>query len=83
MTNDNKGAAQQAFLLEEFIDDTTEGGFRKFIGNMFPAPLAPVLSPDYNLASFYCACQHIQWAKTHGLAFIADYQGKSAMRYGE
>jgi hypothetical protein len=72
-----EGDWTQAILLEEFIDQVNEGGFRKFIGNLMPKPLVPTESVhDYELALFYCACQHIQWSKTGGMAFISDFQGE-------
>jgi hypothetical protein len=63
-----------AFLVEELISDT----FLKYIHNM---DCNPLLDPDeagYRIAEFLACTQHIQYAKTGGLAFISDYQGTHA-----
>ncbi|KAJ7588447.1 hypothetical protein C8J56DRAFT_1080475 [Mycena floridula] len=29
----------------------------------------------YDIAAFLCFCQHVQYLKTDGLAYLSDYQG--------
>ncbi|KAG2079044.1 hypothetical protein BDR04DRAFT_997301 [Suillus decipiens] len=62
---------QAVYLVEELITDE----FFKYIHNM---DCNPMLDPDevgYEIAVFLACTQHIQYAKTSGLAFISDYQG--------
>ena len=68
-----------AYLLEEWITDN-RGKFIKFIHNV---PCAPLLEPGeegYDLAEFLVFTQHVQYVKTKGLAYIADYQGRTLHR---
>ena len=60
-----------AFLVEELIS----GAFIKYIHNMDCNPLLDPDEPGYEIAEFLACTQHIQYAKTGGLAFISDYQG--------
>lgn len=68
---------RRAFLIEEIIDDETEGRFRKYCGNTSPVPfqfpLDDVLNKDR--AEFLAFTQHVQYWKTGKLVFVADYQG--------
>ncbi|KAG1737784.1 hypothetical protein EDB19DRAFT_1636734 [Suillus lakei] len=72
----SKGCPPRArFLLEELIGDDDSQNFIKYIHNM---DCNPLLDPDefgYDIAAFLACTQHIQYAKTGGLAFISDYQG--------
>ncbi|KAG1721251.1 hypothetical protein EDB19DRAFT_1835594 [Suillus lakei] len=72
----SKGCPPRAgFLLEELIGDDDSRNFIKYIHNM---DCNPLLDPDefgYDIAAFLACTQHIQYAKTGGLAFISDYQG--------
>ncbi|KAJ7139357.1 hypothetical protein C8R44DRAFT_605639, partial [Mycena epipterygia] len=66
------------FLIEEFIDETQEGDFRKYINNRTPVP---VEFPDDDVANqdrslFLAFAQHWQYKRTHGLVFVSDFQGK-------
>ena len=63
-----------AYLLKEWITD--DGGeFMKFIHNVSCAPLLEPDEENYDLAEFLVFTQHVQYVKTKGLAYIADYQG--------
>ncbi|KAI6146731.1 hypothetical protein BKA82DRAFT_3980550 [Pisolithus tinctorius] len=62
-----------AYLLEEKIE--CDGDFTKFIHN---CDCVPLLNPDeegYDIAEFLCFTQHVQYIKTKGLVYIANYQG--------
>ena len=63
-----------AYLLEEWITDDS-GEFMKFIHNVSCAPLLEPNEENYDLAEFLVFTQHVQYVKTKGLAYIADYQG--------
>ncbi|KAI6115137.1 hypothetical protein EDD16DRAFT_1551096 [Pisolithus croceorrhizus] len=66
-----------AYLLEEKI--ICDGVFTKFIHNV---DCSPLLNPDedgYDTAEFLCFTQHVQYVKTKGLAYIADYQGSKTL----
>ncbi|KAG0708674.1 hypothetical protein DFH29DRAFT_794821, partial [Suillus ampliporus] len=63
------------FLLEELIGDDDSRNFIKYIHNMDCNPLLDADEFGYDIAAFLACTQHIQYAKTGGLAFISDYQG--------
>ncbi|KAH7904041.1 hypothetical protein BJ138DRAFT_1019694 [Hygrophoropsis aurantiaca] len=68
-----KGA--QTYLVEESIDEKTEGKFVKYISNDRAAPL-PLASPESaHIAEFLAFAQHVQFHKTKKLAFVSDFQG--------
>lgn len=70
-------AEQQTYLLEEVVDPTVEGRFRKYINNNSAGPLSFASSEDTNRADFLAFSQHVQYWKTKKLVFVSDYQGKS------
>ncbi|KAG1808361.1 hypothetical protein EV424DRAFT_1543509 [Suillus variegatus] len=59
------------YLVEELITDD----FIKYIHNMDCNPMLDPYEVGYEIAEFLACTQHIQFAKTGGLAFISDYQG--------
>jgi hypothetical protein len=59
------------YLVEELITDN----FLKYIHNMDCNPMLDPYEVGYEIAEFLACTQHIQYAKTGGLAFISDYQG--------
>ncbi|KAG1773282.1 hypothetical protein EV702DRAFT_1131336 [Suillus placidus] len=59
------------YLVEELITDD----FIKYIHNMDCNPMLDPYEVGYEIAAFLACTQHIQYAKTGGLAFISDYQG--------
>ncbi|KAG1721566.1 hypothetical protein EDB19DRAFT_1917239 [Suillus lakei] len=61
------------YLVEELITDD----FLKYIHNMDCNPMLDPYEVGYEIAEFLACTQHIQYAKTGGLAFISDYQGGS------
>ncbi|KAG0706908.1 hypothetical protein DFH29DRAFT_995495 [Suillus ampliporus] len=61
------------YLVEELITDD----FLKYIHNMDCNPMLDPYKVGYEIAAFLACTQHIQYAKTGGLAFISDYQGGS------
>ncbi|KAG1847442.1 hypothetical protein C8R48DRAFT_545804, partial [Suillus tomentosus] len=61
------------YLVEELITDN----FLKYIHNMDCNPMLDPYEVGYEIAEFLACTQHIQYAKTGGLAFISDYQGRS------
>lgn len=86
---------KRAYLLEQFInpDDTTEL-FVKYMNNRdaVPEPFLKDLDEDVGgvgsedadgsytrLGKFFMFCQHVQYEKTGGLAFISDFQGKQTV----
>jgi hypothetical protein len=60
------------YLAEELIP--SDQPFVKYIHNGDPTPLPEKDEPGYDLAQFLAFTQHIQYIKTGGLAYIADYQ---------
>jgi hypothetical protein len=64
------------FLLEEVIDEKTEGPFRKYMNNVSPEPLEMGTKADNERAIFLAFSQHVQYWKTKKQAFVSDYQGK-------
>ena len=67
---------QEVFLLEEVINDSTEGPFIKYIGNGSVRPYDFLEGEECRLGEFLSFCQHIQFLKTKGLAIVGDFQGK-------
>ena len=64
------------FLLEEVVDSSTEGPFRKFLNNVSPEPLVMKTKEDEERAKFLAFSQHVQYWKTKNKVFVSDYQGK-------
>ena len=62
-----------AYLLEEKI--ICDSDFTKFVHNSDCAPLLDRDEDGYDIAEFLCFTQHVQYVKTKGLVYIADYQG--------
>lgn len=54
----------RSFLLEEKIPVPEGGEFIKYVHNASAVT-----------ALFLCACQHLQYDKTQGVAFVSDFQG--------
>ncbi|KZT50987.1 hypothetical protein CALCODRAFT_423573, partial [Calocera cornea HHB12733] len=66
-------------LIEELVTTQEARGqkgshFVKFISNASPIPRETV-GPPGRVGRFLSFCQHIQYVKTGGHAFISDYQG--------
>lgn len=69
------GKPCSAAILKEYIGETTQGNFHKFIHNTSALPLVGPGHYDLALAEFLCFAQHVQWDKTQGLAYLSDFQG--------
>ncbi|KZT10116.1 uncharacterized protein LAESUDRAFT_645705, partial [Laetiporus sulphureus 93-53] len=76
INDQNPSRRRQVFLLEQYIDSTAEGRWRKYINNDTPTPLAMIDEDDQHRADFLAFCQHIQFLKTKRLLFVSDFQGK-------
>jgi len=63
------------YLLEEFIPDTENTPFIKYVHNGSAKPLPTEHEPGYELRVFLCFLQHVQYQQTHKQVFISDYQG--------
>ncbi|KAI6006423.1 hypothetical protein EDC04DRAFT_2583001 [Pisolithus marmoratus] len=74
-TSSSSTRMTSAYLLEEKI--ICDGVFTEFIHNVDCSPLLDPGEDGYNIAEFLCFMQHVQYIKTKGLAYIADYQGIS------
>ncbi|KAF8341948.1 hypothetical protein F5887DRAFT_841654, partial [Amanita rubescens] len=67
-----------AFLIKEYIDQSIEGPFMKYINNGIAKPLSEAtrLSNDHQYrAEFLCFTQHVQYAISGKSAYVSDYQG--------
>ncbi|KAG0696555.1 hypothetical protein DFH29DRAFT_778806, partial [Suillus ampliporus] len=53
--------------------------FTKFIHNKDFGPSLDEDQYGYDLAVFLALTQHVQYAKTEGLAFISNYQGSTEL----
>ncbi|KAH7909103.1 hypothetical protein BJ138DRAFT_1011500 [Hygrophoropsis aurantiaca] len=72
-TDQFKGAT--TYLVEEMIDEKTDGKFVKYISNERAAP-RPLADPEsVRIADFLAFAQHVQYRKTKKLAFVSDFQG--------
>jgi hypothetical protein len=75
--NREKTRPRSLFLVEESIEESREGRFRKYINNQAPVPNTFLFDcEDANRALFLAFTQHWQYKRTHGLAFVSDYQGE-------
>ncbi|OAX31906.1 hypothetical protein K503DRAFT_860564 [Rhizopogon vinicolor AM-OR11-026] len=70
----------QTYLIEEFIDEATQGKFTKYIFNDSPS-LLPHLNAESNaIAQYLSFAQHIKYIKTKELAYAADPQDLFSFR---
>jgi hypothetical protein len=69
----------QAYMVEEVIDEETDGIFVKYIGNGSVKPSDFLNGFAAYQAKFLAFAQHVQHLKTMGLAFISDFQGMLSM----
>ncbi|OAX31875.1 hypothetical protein K503DRAFT_805702 [Rhizopogon vinicolor AM-OR11-026] len=68
----------RTYLIEEFIDEATQGKFTKYISNDPPSPLPHLNAESNTIAQYLSFAQHIQYIKTKELAYVADFQGLSS-----
>ncbi|KAG1901330.1 uncharacterized protein F5891DRAFT_979512 [Suillus fuscotomentosus] len=75
------GTFSAVYLLEEPVTFDGPGNqtFTKFIHNKDCEPSLDDDEYGYDLAVFLAFTQHIQYAKTDGLAFVSDYQGSTEL----
>jgi hypothetical protein len=69
---------RQAYLLEEYIDESSEGPFMKYVNNGVAKPLGGTtrVSDTYRRrAEFLCFTQHVQYVISGKIAYVSDYQG--------
>ena len=67
---------QEVFLLEEVINDVVERPFIKYIGNGSVRLFDFLNGEELHRGKFLSFCQHVQFLKTKGLAFVSDFQGR-------
>ncbi|KAG1785331.1 uncharacterized protein HD556DRAFT_1250036 [Suillus plorans] len=81
MADVKAGMFSAVYLLEERVTSDTpdDQTFTKFIHNKDYGPSLDEDEYGYDLAVFLAFTQHIQYAKTEGLAFISDYQGSTEL----
>ena len=68
------------FLLEEVIDDATDGNFIKYIGNGSVQPFDFLEGDNIDRGKFLSFCQHVQYIKTKRFAFVGDFQGRKVLK---
>ncbi|KAG1763418.1 hypothetical protein EV702DRAFT_1051821 [Suillus placidus] len=80
-TDIKAGTFSAVYLLEEPVTFDSPGNqtFTKFIHNKDCEPSLDDDEYGYDLAVFLAFTQHIQYAKTDGLAFVSDYQGSTEL----
>lgn len=69
-------ATHETYMIEEVIDEASDGMFVKYIGNGSVKPFDYLNGTALHRAEFLAFSQHVQYLKTKGLAFIGDFQGK-------
>ncbi|KAJ7455487.1 hypothetical protein FB451DRAFT_1048909 [Mycena latifolia] len=67
------------FMLEERIDSSTDGNFRKYVNNRAATPLPLKAKADIWRAAFLCFTQHYQYYRTFKMVFVSDYQGGDSL----
>jgi hypothetical protein len=76
------GRFQDAYLLEEVIDEKVDGKFLKYINNDFNGPITYDEHPEReDIGEFLSFVQHVQYEKTGRLAFVSDIQGSPSFLY--
>jgi hypothetical protein len=70
-------SSHDTYMIEEVIDEVTDGEFVKYIGNSSAVPFTHFRLDVAQRADFLAFCQHVQYSKTKGLAFVGDFQGAS------
>ncbi|KAI1781731.1 hypothetical protein LXA43DRAFT_907915 [Ganoderma leucocontextum] len=79
-TSSSSQFSRAVYMLEEFIDASTHGVWRKYINNnsALPLPLPEKLWNDREERTrreFLVFAQHVQYSVTKGLAYVSDFQG--------
>jgi hypothetical protein len=64
------------YMVEEVIDELSDGKFVKYIGNSSAATNVFEDKSLEHTADFLAFAQHIQYMKTQEMAFIGDFQGR-------
>jgi hypothetical protein len=69
----------KTFLVEEWINtDEGDNRFVKYLNNRVPHQISDSVSQApkaREITEFLIFAQHVQWEKSHHLAFTSDYQG--------
>ena len=71
-----KHVDNEIYLIEELIGEE-DGGFEKYINNVYAVPLSTNDLQRKERGDFLAFTQHIQYTKTKKLAFVSDQQGES------
>ena len=71
-----KHVDNEIYLIEELIGEE-DGGFEKYINNVYAVPLSTNDLQRKERGDFLAFTQHIQYTKTKKLAFVLDQQGES------
>ena len=58
------------FLIEERIKVPPNGTLTKYIHNRSPCPILESFEEGCDICLFLCACQHLQYIKTHKVACL-------------
>jgi hypothetical protein len=66
---------RNTYMVEEVIDEAVDGRFVKYIGNGSAIPYTFSNKAAAHRSNFLAFCQHVQYSKTKGLAFVGDFQG--------
>jgi hypothetical protein len=67
---------RDTYLLEECIDEDSDGVFLKYINNNLNSPISRPDHPDRKeIGEFLAFAQHVQYLKTQKMAFVSDMQG--------
>ncbi|KAG1788581.1 uncharacterized protein HD556DRAFT_1221953, partial [Suillus plorans] len=69
----------KTYLIEEFIDESMQGKFTKYISNDSPSPLPHLDAKSSEIAQYLSFAQHVQYIKTKKLAYVADFQGSNLL----
>ncbi|KAG2151648.1 uncharacterized protein EDB93DRAFT_1083164 [Suillus bovinus] len=71
----------RTYLVEEFIDESVEGKFTKYISNNSPSPLSNLDAKSSRIARYLSFAQHVQYIKMRKLAYVADFHGLHSILY--
>ena len=70
-----EGDHRNTYMIEEVINEAVDGQFVKYIGNGSAIPYTFADRAAAHRSDFLAFCQHVQYSKTKGLAFVGDFQG--------
>jgi hypothetical protein len=77
MSGPTPSTNRAVYLLEERLPGE-KANFVKYLHNASATAEIPSDDPNYHIAEFLMFIQHVQYAITHGVAYVSDFQGMAS-----